>query len=196
MMRRMLCLAALLLVSAGAARAADDPAGVRVADFCHGLLDAARSAKAGGVAQRATRLEPLVAEAFNVPVMAQLAVGEPWGRMTAPERASVIQALTRYSAARYAVELDDVGGERCIVDPQVETRGLDKLVRTKMTDPDGTTAVNYRLRAYGGAWKAIDVYYNGVSQLTTQRADFAGVIQQQGAAGLVARLKELTAKMR
>ena len=178
-----------------AAQAAEDPAATRVEGFCRGLAQAAKLGRAS-VQQKAGRLEPLVADDFNIPMMAQLAIGEPWSRMSANEREALTAALTRYTAARYAAELDDDTAARCTVDPRVDTRGPDKLVRTKVPDPDGPVSVNYRLRQDGGGWKVIDVYYNGVSELATQRADFAGVVRAQGAAGLVARLKELTAKMR
>jgi phospholipid transport system substrate-binding protein len=176
--------------------AADDPAALRVGEFCRALLHSAKGAAAASVQQRTVRLDPLVAEDFNIPVMAQLTVGESWARMSGAEHGAITAALTRYTAARYATEVDSDTGQRCVVEPRVDVRGPDRLVRTKVVDPDGTTAVNYRLRQYGSEWKIIDVFYNGVSELATQRADFAGVVHSQGAAGLVAKLKDLTTKMR
>jgi phospholipid transport system substrate-binding protein len=187
---------ASLLGSAGAGHAADDPAALRVGEFCRALLHSTKGAAAASVQQRTARLELLVAEDFNIPVMAQLTVGESWARMSGAERGAVTAALTRYTAARYATEVDSDTGQRCIIEPRVDVRGPDKLVRTKVVDPEGSTAVNYRLRQYAGEWKIIDVFYNGVSELTTQRADFAGVVHAQGATGLVAKLRDLTSKMR
>jgi phospholipid transport system substrate-binding protein len=48
----------------------------------------------------------------------------------------------------------------------------------------------------GGAWKVKDVYYNGgISQLATQRSDFASTLQSGGAKALVAKLDSLTDKL-
>jgi phospholipid transport system substrate-binding protein len=198
LIQRVTALIAALCVSGvlGVAQAADDPASARAEGFCRALLQAAKSGKGASIQQRAARLEPRVADDFNLQVLAPLAVGEPWARMTPAERGALVAELTHYTAARFASELDADTGQRCVVDPKVETRGPDKLVRTKVVDPQDTISLNYRLREYGGAWKIIDVYYNGVSQLTTQRADFAGVVRTQGTAGLIARLKELTAQLR
>jgi phospholipid transport system substrate-binding protein len=53
----------------------------------------------------------------------------------------------------------------------------------------------YRMRQTAGGWKIIDVYYDGVSQLTTRRADFAQPLATGGAAGLLSHLDALTEKM-
>lgn len=188
--------AALGLLLAGGAHAAADPAAVRVEALCNGMLEAVKQAKGPGAQARTRNLQPVVEQGFNLEAMAQFAIGEPWKAMSAAEHAQVAAALTRYTAARYAHEFDGFHGQRCAVDPAVTTRGPDKLVKSQVTEGGDSTSVNYRLREYGGAWKVIDVYYKGVSQLATERADFAGVVRSGGASGLVAKLNELTAKMR
>jgi phospholipid transport system substrate-binding protein len=190
-------LAALLcLAVSGAARAAADPAAERVEALCNGVLEAVKQVKGGTLPARARALQPVVEKGFDLEVMAQFAIGEPWTKMTAKDQAAVVSALTRYTSARYAQEFDAFTGQRCVVDPAVTTRGPDKLVKSQIVDAGGSTAVNYRLRAYGGEWRVIDVFYKGVSQLATQRADFASVVQSGGAPGLVSKLNELTAKTR
>jgi len=190
-------LAALLcLAASGAARAAADPAAERVEALCNGVVEAVKQVKGAALPARAHALQPVLEKAFNLEVMAQFAIGEPWTKMTAKDQAAVVSALTRYTAARYAQEFDAFTGQRCAVDPAVTTRGPDKLVKSQIVDAGGATAVNYRLRAFGGEWRVIDVFYKGVSQLATQRADFASVVQSGGAQGLVAKLNELTAKTR
>ena len=54
----------------------------------------------------------------------------------------------------------------------------------------------YRMRDNGSGWKVIDVYYNGaISQLTTQRSDFAATLSSGGAKALVAKLDAQTEKL-
>lgn len=191
-------LAALSILAAGQAAAAApaDPAAGRVEGLCNGLLEAVKQAKSGGLQARAHRIQPLVDENLNLAVMAQFAAGPAWTKMTPAEHAGVEAALARYTAARFAQEFDAYTGQRCAIDPAVQTRGPDKLVKSQIIEGGESSAVNYRLREYGGAWKVIDIYYNGVSQLATQRADFASVLQSGGGAGLAAKLNELAAKMR
>jgi len=190
---------ALALIAApAAARAAPaDPAAQRVESLCVGVLEAVKQAKGAGVQTRARKIQPVIEESFDIGVMAQFAIGPAaWAKVAPAERTALVAALTRHTAARYAQAFDAYTGQRCAVDPAVQTRGPDKLVRSQIVEPHDSSSVNYRLRQYGGAWKVIDVYYEGVSQLATERADFAGVLASGGPAALIARLNELTAKMR
>ncbi len=196
LIREILSIALLATVLGGAAQAAEDPAAGQVDKFCHAVLQVSAQADAAGLQARAQRLQPLIEKYFDVELMARFAVGEPWAAWSAADRSVVISALSRFTAARYATELDHGRQQQCMVDPSVVTRGPDKLVKSKIVEQAESSSVNYRLRQSGDAWKVIDVYYNGASQLLMERADFASVIREKGAPGLVAKLKELTAKMR
>lgn len=190
--RGILTVAAALSLLAGGASAAGDPGAARVEALCGGVLDAVKQSKSAPLQARARRIQPAIEQGFNLDAMAQLTIGEPWTQMTPADRAGVVAALGRYTAARYAQEFE---GERCVVDPTVVSRGPDKLVKSQVLGGGETASVNYRLREAGGVWKVIDVYYNGVSQLAVQRADFAQVVRTAGAAGLAAKLNALTANM-
>jgi phospholipid transport system substrate-binding protein len=51
------------------------------------------------------------------------------------------------------------------------------------------------LRASGGSWKIIDVFYrNSISQIATRRSDFASIMAKSGAKALIAHLDSLAAK--
>lgn len=200
-MRTTLAAAVALALSAAplttARGAPPDPAASRVDGLCNGVLEAVKQAKGGSLQARAKRIQPVIEDSFEIPVMAQFALGPAaWGKMSAQERSALVAALTRHTAARYAQEFDNYSGQKCVVDPAVQTRGPDKLVKSQIVEPGDKSAVNYRLRAYGGAWKVIDVYYEGVSQLATERADFAGTLASGGPPALIAKLNDLTAKMR
>ena len=83
-----------------------------------------------------------------------------------------------------------------MLDGPVQTRGVDKLVKTKLTGSGSDVALAYRMRDNGSGWKIIDVYYNGaISQLTTQRSDFASTLSSGGAKALVAKLDAQTDKL-
>jgi phospholipid transport system substrate-binding protein len=187
----------LCLVPLAPAQAAPaDPAAARVERLCNGVLDAAKETKGAGLQARARKIQPVIEENFEIGIMAEFAIGPGWAKIPPAERSALVSALTRHTAARYAQEFDAYTGQRCVVDPAVQTRGPDKLVKSQIAEPHDSSAVNYRLRQYNGAWKVIDVYYEGVSQLATERADFSGLLQSGGPTALVARLNELTSKMR
>ena len=195
-MKLMMAAIGSALCLTGPAAAAADPAATRVEGLCNGVLEAVKLTKDAGAQVRARSLLQVVEQSFNIEAMSQFAIGAAWAGMSAREQSEVTVALTRYMAARYAQEFDSFRGQKCVVDPAVTARGPDRLVKSQITEAGESTSVNYRLREYGGAWKVIDVFYKGVSQLATERADFAGILRSGGAPALKAKLNELTAKMR
>jgi phospholipid transport system substrate-binding protein len=129
--------------------------------------------------------------------MTRFAVGPKWSSLSASDQAALIKAFTRLTVANYAKNFDGYDGERFTIDPQVDTRGPDKLVRSHLLRPrDKTVDLTYRMRQVGdGRWKIIDVYYNGsISELAARRSDFASSIAQ-GPQALVQKMDDLSTKL-
>jgi len=190
--------AAIALAPAAIVRAqASDPGAQTVSAFDEALLDAMKQAKSLGVEGRYRKLEPAVTTAFDLPTMTRFAVGPTWGSLSPGDQAALIKAFSRLTVANYAKNFNGYDGERFAVDPQVETRGPDKLVRSHIVSPhDKPVDLTYRMRmASDGRWKIIDVYYNGsVSELAARRSDFASSIAQ-GAQVLLAKINALSDKL-
>jgi phospholipid transport system substrate-binding protein len=188
-----------LALAAGAPRAfaaASDPAAQVIEAFDADLIDTMKQAKALGLTGRYHHLEPVVSRAYDIPTMIRFAVGPSWSSMTPVQQAALTDAFRRLTAASYAHSFDGYSGERIDVDPNVVTRGPDKVVQTRLISPHAApVAIAYRMRQAGGAWKIIDVFYNGaISQLTTRRSDFSAIVAQGGAPALIAHLDALVDK--
>lgn len=181
----------LALMTPGIAGAqAPHPAIARIEGFDTALLTATRT---GGGAQQA--LSPTVQATFHLPTMAQFVVGPDWAKLTAPEKQAVSGALQTYLAARLNNEFDG-DKQNITVDPAVKTRGPDAVVRTSVAETGESPAtVDYRMRAYEGVWRVIDIYYNGVSMLATQRVDAQAAFKTGGAAGLVKHMQNAAAAL-
>jgi phospholipid transport system substrate-binding protein len=193
-MFRHLLPAALLIAAPTAAFAQGSPvATVQALDA--GLLSIMKSGKAAGQKGRAATIAPVVDRAFDLPLMTRLAVGAPWTTIAPADQQALVAAFRRLTIAQYAANFDSFSGETFTVNPQVETRGGDSLVRTTLKSGSGSESLNYRLRQSGGQWKIIDVFYrSAISQLATRRADFAGVLRSGGAKALIGHLNALAAK--
>jgi phospholipid transport system substrate-binding protein len=188
-------LAVLAVAVAPAARAAD-PAAVRIEAFDRALVDVMKQGPALGPRGRFRRLEPVVEDAFDLPLMTRYAVGRDWNDMSAADHAALVRAFARLSAASYAHNFDRYGGERFEVLPTVQTRGPDKVVTSRLTPSSGApVSLSYRMQLSGGTWKIVDVYYGAISQLANRRADFAAPLAAGGAKGLEAHLDALVAKL-
>jgi phospholipid transport system substrate-binding protein len=175
------------------ARAATDPAAARIEAFDAALIETMKAGPALGAKGRARKLAPAVDAAFDMATMTRFAVGPKWAEMTAAQQGALVTAFTRLSVASYAHSFDSFGGERFELDPNVQTRGADRIVQCKLIPPhDKPVALIYRMRQTAAGWKIIDVYYDGISQLTTRRSDFAQPVASGGAAGLLGHLESLT----
>ena len=198
--RRLVIAGALSLVASALAprlaRAADvDPALVPVDDFYDALMDAMRHAQALKVQGRYARLESTMLKSFDVPAMVRGAVGGAFNALPADDQTSLRAAFAKLLVATFASTFDDWKGEKFVINPVVDTRGSDKLVKSQFVNGNVSTEINYLLRNAGAGWKIVDVYLNGnISQLATWRSQYGSVLHNSGTAGLLHAVDAQTAK--
>ena len=193
---RVIVPAVALVLAAPLAAQANDPARAPVQTLDDGLLAIMKGGKTLGTAGRAARIGPVVDQTFDVALITRLSVGPDWLKVAPADQTALVAAMRRLTVAQYAANFDSYGGESFKIDPAVETRGTDKVVRTTLAAPKGDpVAIGYRLRQSGGSWRIVDVYYkNAISQLATRRADFATIFAKGGAKALISHLNDLSAK--
>jgi phospholipid transport system substrate-binding protein len=185
------------LVAAPPVLAARDPAAARIEAFDRSLLAVMKDGPALGARGRLRKLEPVVQDTFDLPLMTRYAVGPTgWAAMSEADHQALVRAFAKLTAASYAHNFERYAGERFDVTPTVQSRGADKVVQTRLTPGSGAPVeLTYRMRQSGGTWKIVDVYYGAVSQLTTRRSDFAAPLASGGAKGLLAHLDAASAKL-
>ena len=183
----LLCAALAAPPAAGLAQAGD-PALATIDGLNGALLESMKAGKTS-VEARYTRLLPAVERAFDLSTMTKFAVGDAWSGYTPAEQSALVKAFGRLTAANLAHNFAGYDGEQFKVNPAVQTRGPDKLVRSQIVPKSGDpTELNYRMRQAGGTWKVIDVYFGSISQLTAQRSDFGASAVPGGAADLVKKI--------
>jgi phospholipid transport system substrate-binding protein len=165
-----------------------DPAAAQIAAFDTALLDVMKQAKKLGPRGRYEALKPAIEQAFDLQTMTRFAVGTSWSALPADQQAELVKAFAHMTTATYAHNFDGYDGEKFTID-KVDTRGPDKLVRTRLAGTGAPTELAYRMRQSGGGWKVIDVYYNStVSSLLGQRSEFAATLGSGGATALAKKL--------
>lgn len=176
---------------------AADPAAAKIESFDAALIKTMQAGKAAGASGRAKVIGPTVEQTFDLPFMTRVAVGPDWTKMSPADQESLQKAYSRYAVANLAKNFSDYSGQKLELDGPVQTRGADKVVKTKLTSPGSSpVTLAYRMRDNGSGWKVIDVYYNStISQITTQRSDFASTLQNGGAKALIAKLDAQTDKL-
>jgi phospholipid transport system substrate-binding protein len=171
---------------------AAEPAVEKVEAFHAALIAVAKRGQQLGMEGRYKELEPKVKATFDLPVMTKFTVGPKWSSMAEADHTALIAAFTRMTVATYANNFDTFDGQQFVVDPKVDVRKADTLVKTQVI-PKGEKplALTYRMRNSAGSWKVIDVMFQNVSELATRRADFSTTIASGGAAALVEKLNAI-----
>jgi phospholipid transport system substrate-binding protein len=185
-----------LLVAPGADcayAAANDPAAIPVQTLTSALLESMRAGSTASMTERYRKLEAVIERVFDLPLMTRLAVGADWASFSPEQQRASVAAFTRLTVASYAYNFREFDGEKFEIDDQVVSRGEEKIVRTRLTFPHDTPAtLMYRMRGLSGSWRIVDVYYDGVSELTLRRADFVAAIASGGAPVLIAHLNKVS----
>lgn len=172
---------------------ADDPAVVEVRFLCASLLKSMRAGRSESMTDRYRLLKPVIEQAFALPLMTRLSVGPEWTKFSAQQQQGLVIAFSRYTIANYAHNFRSFDGQNLTVDGKAARRGAAEVVRASLVGSNESPAnLLYLMEKVNGAWKIIDVYYDGVSQLALHRADFANAIGSGGAPVLIEHLNKVS----
>lgn len=160
------------------------------------LLDTMKNAQALGIKGRYQKLEPLIFGTFDVPFMARLTIGPLWFSLPPEQKYQAAQAYGRYITAIYADRFNGYAGEKLeVLGEQKVHHGL--VVRSQIIKSDGEpVTLDYLVHDNVIGWQIRDIYETGtISQLATQRSDFASTLRAGGIEGLIALLNKKTADL-
>lgn len=176
------------------AQGADPTAKVNA--FYGALVDCMKQAKQLGLKGRYDKLAGVVPKSFDVPAMAQAAVGPGWAQIAPPQQQAIIAEFQRMMVSTYASRFDDFTGEKFEVSPAVD-QGADKLVKTKLIQSNGKAVnLNYLMKAGGDGFRINDIYLDGtISELAGRRAEFTTILKSGGPDALIASLKAKSDKL-
>ena len=180
----------LVFLSPIAAQATPGPTEV-IRHFCGQLLDVMQHAAALGPKGRYQKLEPIIFKTCDIPFMARLTIGPTWAGLTTAQKDLAARAYGRYLTAVYASQFDGYSGEKFEVQGEEKIRrGM--LVKSRIVKSDGVpVTINYLVHDNLVGWQIRDVYETGtISELATQRSDFAQILRTSGIDGLIAALNK------
>lgn len=155
-----------------------DPRGDTTA-HARGARDAARA-----------EIRRIAAETFDVDEMARRALSRHWAVRTPAEQVEFVRLFTDLLERAYIGKIEAYAGDR-IVYLGSAIDGDYATVRTKIArNTRADIAFDYRLHLTEGRWKVYDLLLDGVSFVSTYRAEFNRVIQASSYEELVARLRK------
>ena len=143
--------------------------------------------------QRRVEIRRIAESLFDFHEMARRSLARHWTDRTAEQRQEFVRLFTDLMERVYFGKLENYSGERILyVSETVD--GDYATVRSKiLIGQRGDLPIDYRLRLTGSRWAVYDVLIDGISFVSTYRAQFNRVIQTSSYDDLVQklRLKEL-----
>jgi phospholipid transport system substrate-binding protein len=188
----MLAIGSFVSPTFAAAESTGDPKSV-VQGFYDALEDTMKQGPQLGFDGRYKKLEPVIHQTFDVPVMAKIAVGSEWTTFSADEKQRMLDTFGRYMVTTYAARFKSDEGQKFEVGETKQPAENRALVETKLVRSNGDPiALNYLFRpGADGQWKIIDVYLSGaISEMARMRSDFSSTVTSGGANALIAALEK------
>jgi len=168
----------------------------QIATLDHALLETMQHAQQLGFKGRYAKLQPIVQQIYDVPMMTQIAVGSGWAELTQEQQHELSEAFGNFIAATYAQRFDGYAGEKFV---ETGTRPIagGVMVNTQLIKADGDPIeLNYLTRQIDGKWQVVDVFLTGtISELATRRSEFSGVFRTAGYQGLLQTLQQKVAQL-
>ena len=178
--------AALCLISSPVFAGGDAPS-----NFIDGLAQQVLSIvkSEGDKDAKRQKIEAIFTDKVDMDFIARFVVGKSWRSATPAQQQAYIAAYKPFILKNYASRLTKYSGQTYSLKKSRSEEGS-SIVTMEIADTNGQSfLVDYRLKAGGGGYKIQDIIVEGVSLLTTQRQEFASIIDQKGIDGLTDALK-------
>ena len=136
-----------------------------------------------------------VDKSFDVPAMAQFALGVYWRQANEAQRAEYLKLYRDYFVGTYAARFRTFSGENFEVMGARAINETESLVQSRIVRPGNQAPINvdWHVRENSSP-KVVDMIIEGLRLGVTLRDEFSGVIQSGGLEVLFRALRERNAK--
>ena len=148
------------------------------------------SAQNGSLEDREAKVRALLSRNFDLQKIGRFVMGKAWPKASPDQREEYLALFSEYVIANFSRRLGGYSGERFRIVKTGPMGKRDAVVVTEISRPGAPPLVaGWRVRAYPEGHKVLDVIVDGISIITTQRSEFAAVVQRQGVSGLIETLR-------
>jgi phospholipid transport system substrate-binding protein len=169
--------AAVALVAAPAF--ANDPAAELVSATAAQAIDIIKTTTA--VPQRQTAIQQVLQTRFDLPYMAQTALGTHWAKATPEQQARFVKATETAEAKAYAERFGQYAGQTLAIGKTTARPNGVFIVDSRLNQSNGhPIKLEWEVRQLPAGLRITDVKIEGVSMVMTRRSDFNSYIQQNG----------------
>jgi phospholipid transport system substrate-binding protein len=178
--RRLILAAASVTLSAVSVPVwAADPAADLISSTATEVIDAMKRTPPGP--ERAAVMERVLQTKFDLPSMAQFALGPFWSRATPQQQQRFVQAAQAAEARAYSDRFGSYAGQSLQVS-RVISRGGKNYVESTINQSGGGQPIKleWEVKSTPNGLRITDIKVEGVSMIQTRRADFTSYIQNHG----------------
>jgi phospholipid transport system substrate-binding protein len=169
--------AAVALVAAPAF--ANDPAAELVSATAAQAIDIIKTTTA--VPQRQTAIQQVLQTRFDLPYMAQTALGTHWAKATPEQQARFVKATETAEAKAYSERFGQYAGQTLAIGKTTSRPNGAFVVESRLNQTNGQPIkLEWEVRQLPAGLRITDVKIEGVSMVMTRRSDFNSYIQQNG----------------
>lgn len=168
---------AAFALAAGPALAAD-PAADLVSATATEAIDIVKGTSG---AQRQAAIQRVLQTRFDLPYMAQTALGTHWAKATPEQQARFVKATETAEAKAYAERFGQYSGQTLSVGKTMSRPNNVWIVDSRLNQANGQPVkLEWEVRQLPVGLRITDVKIEGVSMVMTRRSDFNSYIQQNG----------------
>jgi phospholipid transport system substrate-binding protein len=186
---RLALVAALAWLPLAHAAPGDDAAAV-IARLQSSLVEVAAAQPALTLEQRFDALAPVVRETHDLTTMARLTVRRFWRRWSEEQRASFGDVFGRLSITTYASRFANIGPDTFAIlgasEAGEDLYDVDAVIRRR---DDDDVPMRYQLGRDGDSWRIINVFADGVSELSLMGSEYFDILENGDFDDLIAELE-------
>ncbi len=192
MMKKLLCILALMVFSSSLAFALPDPQ-IEVEKMVNSVLEVLQN-KDMDKAQKKALVSGRVQKFLNVESMSARALGNYWGEATTEQRQQFSDLFLKVLEGTYLNRIDDYSAGK--VKYLMQRVKDDKaIVDTVIVSNEMEIPVNYLLIYREGAWQVFDLVIEGVSLVRNYHSSYSEIIRRDGYDGLLALMQKKVDEM-
>lgn len=141
------------------------------------VLEDSDLARPSAAQQRRQEIRRIAERLFDFPEMARRSLARHWSGRTPQEREEFVRFFRELIEQSYFGKIENYSHERIVYTGET-VDGEFATVRSKiLTDRKGEVSVDYRLHLIGSRWAVYDLLIDGVSFVSSYRAQFNRIIQ-------------------
>ena len=181
---------AVLLAATGTASAASPTETVKTAVQQVSASQSGPAAKTLSTAERRADIRKITDTLFDFKDMSERSLGSVWTQASPAQQQEFVRLFSTLIASAYLSRIEQFAGEPfTYVGEKIDGNEASVLSRV-VTSKGSELGLDYRMYRADGRWAVYDIYVDGISLVSSYKAQFNRIIQRGSFAELLKQLRQ------